>query len=418
MTVAAESVLYRAPDTAAAASVVGNTPARLVHPDTATGALPLNQEQELGYLGPRVAPEVLLAELERSGLRGRGGAGYSTARKFAAVAAATGDKVVVANGHEGEPASSKDRWLLRHRPHLVLDGLLLAAAAVGASEAIIYVSDPDAAAAIEYAINELEIVGLVPDNLALRTHRVEHTYVAGEESAVCQSINGFAAKPTAKPPRPYESGVRGLPTLINNVETLAHVAWIHRYGAAEFARVGTETSPGTALFTVTGAVAHPGVYEMTLGATIGDLIAAAGGATTDITGMLIGGWFGGMLAGDHSDLICCYDAMRKADVGLGCAAITILSDRDDLVQVAGELSSWFRAESAMQCGVCVSGTAAIARAFNRIARADNPDLHTDNLIRWGNTLTGRGACGFIDGAAALARTAGAELARRSERKES
>lgn len=133
---------------------------------------------------------------------------------------------------------------------------------------------------------------------------------------------------------------------------------------------------------------------------------------------MLGGWFGGMLAGDRSELICCYDAVRKAGSGLGCAAVTVLGEHDDLVEIAAELSAWFQAESAMQCGVCVSGTAAIARAFRQIQRGDDPTLHQENLMRWGATVAGRGACGFIDGAAALARTAGVELARRSENKES
>ncbi|MGV9745850.1 NADH-ubiquinone oxidoreductase-F iron-sulfur binding region domain-containing protein [Rhodococcus zopfii] len=418
MTVAVESVLYRASSAGGPSGVVGDTPARLVLPDTAAGAFGLERERAFGFFGSPVDPAAFLAELERSGLRGRGGAGYPAHRKFAAVAGAHGETVVVANGHEGEPASAKDRWLLTHRPHLVLDGLLLAAVVTGASEAIVYVSDADALASVEGAIAELAAAGLVPDGLALRTHRAEHTYVAGEESAVCRSINGFPAKPTSKPPRPYESGVRGLPTLISNVETLAHVAWIRRHGAAAFAEVGSGTSSGTALFTLTGAVERPGVYEMSLGKTIDHLIESAGGATAGIGGLMVGGWFGGLLAGDRSSLVCCYDAVREAGSGLGCAAVTVLGRNDDLVEVAGELSTWFQSESAMQCGVCVSGTNAIARAFRQMQRGDTSTVHQENLIRWGDTLTGRGACGFIDGAAALARTAGAELARRSERKES
>ncbi|TSD40267.1 NADH dehydrogenase subunit F [Rhodococcus sp. KBS0724] len=416
MTLATESTLYRAPSVNAPARVVGGTPARLILPEVATGKWGLSNEIRHGFFGPAVDSAEFLAELEKSGLRGRGGAGFPAYLKFAAVAQAEGESVVVANGHEGEPASVKDRWLLTHRPHLVLDGLLIAAEVTGSSEAIVYVSDPDAIGAVNQAIRDITAAGLLPDGVTLRTHHGENTYVAGEESAVCQSINGFVAKPTSKPPRPFQSGVRGLPTLISNVETLAHVAWIKRYGADEFAAVGSGTSGGTALFTLTGAVAAPGVYEMSLGSPMSELL-RAGSATGDVGGLMIGGWFGGILSGGHSDLICCYDAIRAAGSGLGCAAVTVLGDNDDLLAIAGELSAWFQSESAMQCGVCVSGTTAISRTFRQVLSGDTSPVHHENLLRWGTSLSGRGACAFIDGAATLARTAGAELLRRNREEE-
>lgn len=412
MTLATGSALYRAPSVNAPARVVGGTPARLVLPEVVAGSWGLSDEIRHGFFGPAVDSADFLAELEKSGLRGRGGAGFPAYRKFAAVAQAGGESVVVANGHEGEPASVKDRWLLTHRPHLVLDGLLIAAEVTRSSEAIVYVSDPDAVVAVDRAIRDVVLAGLVPDGLTLRSHQGANTYVAGEESAVCQSINGFAAKPTSKPPRPFQSGVRGLPTLISNVETLAHVAWIKRFGVDEFVTVGSGTSGGTALFTLTGAVETPGIYEMSLGSTMADLL-SAGSATDRVGGLMIGGWFGGVLSGDHSDLVCCYDAVRAAGSGLGCAAITVLGDNDDLVAIAGELSAWFQSESAMQCGVCVSGTSAISRTFRQVLSGDTSPVHPENLLRWGSSLSGRGACAFIDGASTLARTAGAELVRRN-----
>lgn len=413
-----QTALHRAPDFRSPARVVGATPARLALPAANDPSWGLGDERTLGFFGAPVDSDAFLSELEISGLRGRGGAGYPAHRKFAAVAAAPGDCVVVANGHEGEPASAKDRWLLTHRPHLVLDGLLVAAAVTGASDAVVYVSDRQVQQVVDRAIAEITAADLVPAGVTVRSHLAEHTYVAGEESAVCQSINGFPAKPTSKPPRPFESGVRGLPTLINNVETLAHVAWIRRHGGRDFASIGSESSTGTALFTVTGAVSEPGVYEMSLGLPMSEVIAAAGGATADSAGLLVGGWFGGVLTGDHGALACCYDAVRAAGSGLGCAAVTVLDADQDVVALAGELSAWFQSESAMQCGVCVSGTNAIARAFRQVLRGDTSPSHHENLIRWGDTLPGRGACSFVDGAANLARTAGPVLAaRRAEGKD-
>lgn len=413
MTIAIDTALYRAPSLDTPARVVESTPPRLVLPGVGSGDWGLRNERELGFFGEPVDGPAFLAELERSGLRGRGGAGFPAHRKWATVAAAAGPKVVVANGHEGEPASLKDTWLLTRRPHLVLDGLLLAAAVVGADDALVYASHPEAVAAVERAIGEIRSAGLVPENVRLRVHLAEDTYVAGEESAVCQSINGFPAKPTSKPPRPYQQGVNGLPTLVSNVETLAHAAWIHVHGATEFASVGSGSSKGTALFTLTGACSSPGVYEMSLGRPVLDL-ATAGTMAGTMTGMLIGGWFGGILTGDHSALHCCYDAVRAAGSGLGCAAVTVLGPDDDIIEIAGELSAWFRQESAMQCGICVSGTNAIARAFRQVLSGSDDPAHRHNLMRWGTTTPGRGACGFADGAFTLARTAGAELARREE----
>ncbi|MEO9327018.1 NADH-ubiquinone oxidoreductase-F iron-sulfur binding region domain-containing protein [Gordonia aurantiaca] len=412
MTTMQRPVLYRAADIIPPAVVVGASPARLVVPGVEQDGWGLQDERALGAFAGPIEPEAMLHELEISGLRGRGGAGFPVFRKWSTVAAATGECVVVANGHEGEPASSKDRWLLTRRPHLVLDGLLIAAATVGASEAIVCVSHQDSASLVEAAIADLQNAGLVPEGLTLRVFRTSMSYVAGEESAICQAINGGPALPTSKPPRPFEAGVRGLPTLINNVESLAHAAWIRIHGGAAFAEAGSETAKGTALFTVTGACERPGVYEMELGRPVADLITAAGGSVDAVTGLLVGGWFGGILDASAVTLPSCYDAFASAGGGLGCAAVTVLGPEDDIVETATEIAAWYQMESAKQCGVCVSGTGAIARTLRQISRGvAGPDA-VEKLTRWGSTLSGRGACSFIDGASALARSAALELTRR------
>ncbi|WP_040835964.1 NADH-ubiquinone oxidoreductase-F iron-sulfur binding region domain-containing protein [Nocardia brevicatena] len=416
MTSTLRSALYRAPAVDTPARVAGGAPGRLVVPGVESPEWGLEHERALGFFGPSVDSAAFLAELELSGLRGRGGAGFPAYRKWAAVAGA-GDSVVVANGHEGEPASAKDAWLLTRRPHLVLDGLLLAAAVTGADEAVVYVSAPEVVATVRRAVAEVVTAGLVPEGVTLRVHQGPPGYVAGEESAVVQCLNGWPAKPTSKPPRPFEVGVHGLPTLVSNVETLAHAAWIRRHGASEFAAVGSASSRGTALFTVTGRVGEPGVYEMPLGAIVADLVSAAGGVRAPMTAALIGGWFNGVAIGDHSALECCYDAMRAARTGLGCAAITVLGPDDDPLVVAEELSGWFAMESAHQCGSCFTGTKEIARAFRRALAGNDATRHIADLSRWGSELAGRGVCGFIDGAAALARIGAAEIERRNARKE-
>ena len=409
MTVTYHPVLKVAPAVETPARLVAGTPARLVLPGVESTDWGLAQERELGYFGIPVEAEELLAELEKSGLRGRGGAGFPVHRKWQTLAEAEGPTVVVANGHEGEPASSKDVWLMTRRPFLVLDGLILAAQVAGAEEAYVYLSDAEAARTMESAIAELEREGLVTQGLKIRVHLGENRYVGGEESAVCQALNGFPAKPTDKPPRPFESGVHGKPTLINNVESLAHVAWIRLNGGTAFASVGSETSKGTALFTLTGEVAEPGVYEMSLGRPLGDLIQASGGNLEQSPGILVGGWFSGILAGDQSALSCCYESIRKAGSGLGCAAVSVLGPEDDLLATGEALASWFAVESAGQCGICVSGTNAIARSFRQLLRGENTQNHVDRLREWGAISGGRAACAFVDGAFTLARTVSLEL---------
>ncbi|MFG2791008.1 NADH-ubiquinone oxidoreductase-F iron-sulfur binding region domain-containing protein [Streptomyces sp. NPDC048419] len=381
---------------------------RLVVPGAADAPLGLDAEHDLGTYLPRVYdadPAVFLDTLEASGLRGRGGAAFPAHLKWRGVAAGEGPRVVVANGEEGEPASAKDRWLLTRRPHLVLDGLLHAARTVGADRAVVYLSHPETVQAVRTALDELAADG---DERAHRVeiHTVEPTYVAGEESAVCRSISGGPALPTAKPPRPHESGVDGRPTLVSNVETLAHAAWIARHGAEAYRAEGTDTSPGTTLVTLGGACARPGVYEVPLGLTVRQLFDEVGGGLADgVHGVLMGGWFGGMLRHDHLATACCYDALRTLGSGLGCGAITALGTDDSPLRVAAELSVWYARESAAQCGVCVNGTKAIRDTFARLADGAGTADDTGRLARWGQTLPRRGACAFLDGAATLARSA-------------
>jgi hypothetical protein len=278
------------------------TPLATVHrllagPDPRLGPEPLRSH--LTRLGARPrgtagTPPPFVGELERSGLRGRGGAAFPTARKWSAVASRSrGHAVVVANGSEGEPASWKDRTLMALRPHLVIDGLLLAAETVGAAEAVIYLPRAfDAAhASLSRAIDERREQG---ERLRtrLRIAAGPHRYVAGEESAVVAHLNGGEAKPTVTPPRPFERGVMGRPTLVQNVETLAHTALIARLGSGWFRSAGTAGAPGTALCSIGGAVAAPGLVEIALGTTVAELVAMAGGGTAPPEAVLIGGYGG------------------------------------------------------------------------------------------------------------------------------
>lgn len=384
---------------------------RLMIGESAARPLTLAEERAAGAYSP-VDPAAVTGELERAGLRGRGGAGFPAHVKWRTVARA--DRcVVVANGEEGEPASFKDRWLLTRRPHAVLDGLLLAADVLGAARAIIYLSHPETVTAVTAAL-----ASLPPETAArIETHVVEHRYVAGEESAVCRSVNGGPALPAGRPPRVFESGVDELPTLVSNVETLVHAAWIARNGADAYRSAGTAASPGTGLVTLQGACARPGVYEVPYGVRVRDLFTeCAGTDPSDAPGLLMGGWFGGIAGPDILDADWCFDVLADRDSALGCGSVTLLGARERIQDVAARLARWYASESAGQCGVCRKGTAAVADALERLrdsadgSGAEDPaDLA--NLARWGTSLRGKGACAFLDGAATVARTAVAARAR-------
>ncbi|MFV2173753.1 NADH-ubiquinone oxidoreductase-F iron-sulfur binding region domain-containing protein [Actinomadura sp. LOL_016] len=376
------------------------------------GPLDLAAERERGTYAPAACGD-MIAELAAAGLRGRGGAGFPAHVKWRAVAEAPGPRVVVANGEEGEPSSRKDRRLLLDRPHLVLDGLLLAARTVGADRAVVYLSHEETVTAVRAAIAEMPPLGLVPD-----VHVVEPTYVAGEETAVCRSIGGGPALPLARPPRVCDSGVDGRPTLVSNVETLAHAAWISRHGAAAYRENGTADSPGTTLVTLNGACAEPGVYEVPFGLTVAELFDHAGGFTSEPAGFVMGGWFGGLLGPSHARTVCTYEAVRAAGSGFGCGAVTALAAGTDPLAVAAEITAWYARESARQCGVCARGTAAIRDVFAALKNGTASEKDADDLRRWGETLPGRGACAFLDGAAGWARTVRAEFPAGFEREES
>lgn len=338
----------------------------------------------------------LLELVEESGLRGRGGASFPTGRKMRAVSGSDRPPVVLANGEEGEPASVKDRWLLCNRPHLVLDGVRHAVAAVGADLAYVYVSDSEAEREVSLAIADL---GDQP--FELRVVRVEPGYVAGEETAAVNAINGLKTLPSDKPPRPFESGVAARPTLVSNVETLANLPVLARLGAGGYRSLGAPCSPGTFLLTL-GGVPFPGLYELPLGTPMSTALESLGGVVQCPSGYLMGGYFGGLLGARGWDLPLDYDASRKWGSGLGCGAVTVLGPRDCPVRVAAEVMAYFDRSNADQCGSCFNGTAAMSAVLSALVAQAATGEDLERLRRWSVVLTGRGACATLDGATQLA----------------
>jgi NADH:ubiquinone oxidoreductase subunit F (NADH-binding) len=343
-----------------------------------------------GGYRPGLAGPDLIDAVAASGLRGRGGAAFPAARKLAAVASQPGEKVVVVNGEEGEPASVKDRWLLRSRPHLVIDGALRAARAAGAGSVYFYVSDASAALSLGAALAELDEAPA-----RLRVHQVAPSYVAGEETAAVNAINGRPAKPSEKPPRPFEEGVRRLPTLVSNAETIASLPAIAG---------GTAGQAPSFLLTLSGAVPRPGLYEVPFGIPLGEATEVLGGLAGPARGYLMSGYFAGLLNARGRDLPLDYDALRAAGSGLGCGAVTVLGADDCPVGAAALLLGYFGRENAGQCGSCFNGTAAMAGVATALARGEAGAAEIARLAHWCGFLPGRGACATLDGAAGVAAT--------------
>ncbi|OBH06279.1 MULTISPECIES: NADH-ubiquinone oxidoreductase-F iron-sulfur binding region domain-containing protein [unclassified Mycobacterium] len=388
------------------------------HSTTVTTAVPTGFEPRLlarqredlaayrssGGYHPLGDPGDLLSEVDSSALVGRGGAAFPLAVKLRAVrdnGLVSGGTVVVANGEEGEPASVKDRWLLRNRPHLVLDGLRLAAAMVGADRAYVFVSDPESAHNVETALGELDPVALGGITVGMVT--VQPGYVAGEETAAVRAINGGPAKPTDKPPRPFEAGVDDLPTLVSNVETLANLPYLQRHGSAAFRSQGTALSPGTFLATITGAGRPPVLYELPHGLPFTELLALHQVSPDQVRGALMGGYFAGLLNRRVLETTLDHETMRRLGSGLGCGAISVITD-DCPVAVAASVLAYFDRENAGQCGSCFNGTAAMAAAAGALRDGAATTEDVDRLRRWSVLLRGRGACATLDAATNVAAT--------------
>lgn len=353
----------------------------------------------------RRAREELIAAVERSGLRGRGGASFPTGTKLRSVSTGRRPPVVVVNGAEGEPRSAKDKLLLTMAPHLVLDGALLAAAATGAREVVVCV-DQSAAGALDAVGLALAERAHAEPGAPIRLAAVPSRYVAGEESALVHWLNGGPAVPTRMPPRPYQRGVDGAPTLIDNVETLAHLAQVLRFGPDWFRQLGTAEEPGSALVTVSGAVERPGVYEVPIGAPLAELIDGAGGPPGGPTAVLVGGYFGSWLRADQAAAARLSNAgLRGLGAALGCGAVVVLGERSCGLGETARILRWLAGQSAGQCGPCVYGLAAVARAAAALHDGTAGPEAVEQLWRWAGQIDGRGACRLPDGAVRLLRSA-------------
>jgi NADH:ubiquinone oxidoreductase subunit F (NADH-binding) len=314
---------------------------------TGVGDWPLGElESHLELHGPlpdlrRWAPAQIVELLDQAGLRGRGGAAFPVATKLRAVASRRGPKVVVANGSEGEPASKKDRVLLRELPHLVLDGAAIAARAVGAAEAIIAVSEHDdrGARSLSSALGQRREARLGGEP-RFELFSVPERFISGQETALVNVLSGGPAKPTFGR-RPFERGVRRRPTLVQNAETLAHIGLIARHGASWFRELGTQRDPGSTLVTLSGAVASPGVYEIEYGLALAELLDSTA-ATDELAAVIIGGYFGSWQPATRiCDLRLSPEQLREHGASLGCGVIVAVGHAACPVAETARVADYF-----------------------------------------------------------------------------
>jgi NADH:ubiquinone oxidoreductase subunit F (NADH-binding) len=346
-----------------------------------------------GHLPYRGGQGRLIPDVDAAGLTGRGGAGFPTAAKLSAVVNGRGRSVVVANGAEGEPASEKDKLLLWYSPHLVLDGLQLVAEAVGADRTYLYLprlrllTDQ-----LQAALAARKSAGV--DRLPVDLVGSPARFLAGEESALVSRVDGGAALPRFRPPPVFQRGVGGRPTLVQNVETLAHLALIARYGPRWFRSVGTDSEPGTMLITRI-ASDGPGVAEAALGTPIPTVLPLD---SARVGAVLVGGYHGTWLTpGQAIDLRLSRASLKPFGATPAAGVLAALPvDRCGLAETARVVDYLVR-ESAGQCGPCLNGLASIAGAVRKLAELGAPARIRTNIERWAGVVAGRGACKHPDG---------------------
>jgi NADH:ubiquinone oxidoreductase subunit F (NADH-binding) len=393
----------------------GDDAARLLAGPRATeGAESL--EAHLERLGPLPYPPPNAGDHERqrarelvreSGLQGRGGGEFPVASKLDTAARAGGDPLVVANGSEGEPASRKDRTLLELRPHLILDGATFAAGAIGGGEVLVYIEPRRTAAwnAIRRAIEERRHAGLFGPSIRLVA--APAAYVAGESSAVVAAIEHGTALPSRRSVPVACQGVAGRPTVVSNVESLANLGLIARFGPAWWREAGSAVAPGSTLVTLAGSVAVPGLVVELLGPVPGgQLLAEHGGIDETPAAVLVGGYAGRWVPGAaFAATPLDRGILRSVGVGLGCGVVAPLPPQSCGLATTLRLLEYLAGESAGQCGPCVFGLPSLAAELEAIWRGTTSRRAIGRLHAAGLAIVGNGACGHPDGAVALLESA-------------
>jgi len=369
-----------------------------------------------GFAGLEAAlamkPAAVTNVVKDSGLRGRGGAGFSTGLKWTFMPE-KGDrpKVLACNGDESEPGSFKDRLIMERGPFQVLEGLLIAAWAMGARYTFIYVRGEYGVAIsrLEAAARELYAQGYLGEKICGKSgfdhdivvHTGAGAYICGEETGLLESLEGKKGQPRKKPPFPAEYGAFGLPTTVNNIETFAQVPGIVSRGADWFRSIGTEKSPGTTLFGVSGHVERPGLFELPLGTPLREVIAHAGGVRGGraLKAVIPGGLSVPVLPPSALNVLMCQESLAEVKSSLGTGGVMVMDDTTCMVRVACVIAYFYRDESCGQCTQCREGTGWIHKICERIEQGRGHPSDLDLLEQIPSMMEGQTICGFADGAA-------------------
>jgi NADH:ubiquinone oxidoreductase subunit F (NADH-binding) len=360
-------------------------------------------EHRAGYGPLRTAGAGRL--IAESGLRGRGGAGFPVDAKVQAVRSVRGKAVVVVNGAAGDPLGEKDTFLVSRVPHLILDGAQVAADAVEARQIMVsVVQRPGVFEVMERALAERHRARL--DEVPMKLVAAPDRYVTGESSATAAHLSGNSALPAYHPPHTAERGVKGRPTLVQNVETLANLGLLSRYGSGWFRQVGLAAEPGSLVLTVRGAVAQPAVVEVPVGATVEQALSGCGWLTEPVGAVLVGGCAGRWLPATTALAApLSHAGMAAAGGSLGAGIVIALPDRACGLDETARLARYLADQSAGQCGACLNGLPAIAGALTALATGKGDRSVLARLHRWCSMIAGRGACSHPDGTVGLVSSA-------------
>ena len=355
----------------------------------------------------QMTPEAVIAEVRDSGLRGRGGAGFPTARKWETARRAEGDrKYVICNADEGDPGAFMDRSVLEGDPHAVLEGMIIASFAIGAHEGYLYIRSeyPLAVSTVTHAIQEAESRGLLGDDIFgsghsfhVKVRRGAGAFVCGEETALIASIEGRSGEPRSRPPFPAVSGLWGKPTVINNVKTWASVGPIINRGAAWYASYGTERNRGTTVFALVGAVKNTGLVEIPLGLTLREMILDIGGGirgTRALKAVQTGGPSGGCLPASLLDLPIDYERLAEAGSMMGSGGMIVLDTGTCMVDLSRFFLTFTSDESCGKCTPCREGTKHMLRILTRICEGTGVAEDLENLERLARTVKSASLCGL------------------------
>lgn len=379
----------------------------VINPESIDNYLAIDGYQAIKKAVTSMTPEQVIEEISRSGLRGRGGAGFPTGKKWLFARSAPGEqKYVICNADEGDPGAFMDRSVLESNPHSLLEGMMIAGYAMGAEQGYIYIRAeyPLAIKRLKIAIKAAKELGYLGNNILgsgfnfnISIREGAGAFVCGEETALIASIEGKRGMPRIRPPFPAQSGVWGQPTSINNVETLANVAWIILNGAESFSRFGTENSKGTKVFALAGSIARGGLIEVPMGITINEIVYDIGGGAageSKLKAVQTGGPSGGCIPASMWDTPVDYESLKKIGAIMGSGGLLIMDETTCMVDVAKFFLNFTKSESCGKCTFCRVGTTQMLKILERITNGEGKDGDIELLEEMGQKISAGALCGL------------------------